>query len=130
MPLRADGRIILVDRGWVPAAAPVTAPSGLVTITGYARPPEHPWTFGVADDPAHRQFFHLDPAIIAGALGLNRVAPFTLMAIGPAEPGDPIPLEHLPRPPNNHLSYALTWYGLAAALIVIFGLRFRRGASP
>ena len=32
----------------------------------------------------------------------------------------PIPAEHLPRPPNNHLAYAITWYGLAAALLVIF----------
>ena len=32
----------------------------------------------------------------------------------------PIPAEHLPRPPNNHLQYAITWYGLAVALLVIF----------
>ncbi len=32
----------------------------------------------------------------------------------------PFPEQHLPRPPNNHLAYAITWYGLAGALLVIF----------
>jgi surfeit locus 1 family protein len=26
----------------------------------------------------------------------------------------------LPRPPNDHLSYAITWFGLAAVLLVVF----------
>ena len=30
--------------------------------------------------------------------------------------------------PNNHLQYALTWYGLAAALVVVLGLWLRRTA--
>jgi len=33
----------------------------------------------------------------------------------------------LPRPPNNHLQYALTWYGLAAALVVTFIAWIRKG---
>ena len=32
----------------------------------------------------------------------------------------------LPRPPNNHLPYAITWYGLAIALLVIFALYARK----
>ena len=32
-------------------------------------------------------------------------------------PGDPVPATALPRPPNNHLQYAFTWFGLAAALV-------------
>jgi len=35
----------------------------------------------------------------------------------------------LPRPPNNHLQYAITWYGLAAALLVIFTVWVRKAAS-
>ena len=30
--------------------------------------------------------------------------------------------------PNNHLSYAFTWYGLAAVLVVVSVLAFRRKA--
>jgi len=40
----------------------------------------------------------------------------------------PIPEQHLPRPPNNHLAYAITWYGLAGALLVIFITWARKAA--
>ncbi|HYZ22581.1 MAG TPA: SURF1 family cytochrome oxidase biogenesis protein [Rhodopila sp.] len=44
-----------------------------------------------------------------------------LVALGHERDGVfPAPATHLPRPPNNHLSYAITWYSLALALIVIF----------
>jgi surfeit locus 1 family protein len=36
----------------------------------------------------------------------------------------------LPRPPNNHLSYVITWYGLAAALAVIFAAWVRKALRP
>jgi surfeit locus 1 family protein len=58
------------------------------------------------------------------------VAPFILIAMGPTpQAGYPIPAEHLPRPPNNHLSYAITWYGLAVALVVIFAVWSRKALS-
>ena len=41
----------------------------------------------------------------------------------------PDPARHLPRPPNNHLSYAITWYGLAVALLAIFVVWVRKEAS-
>ena len=54
-------------------------------------------------------------------------APFILVALGPAPPeGFPDPAKHLPRPPNNHLQYAITWYGLAAVLVVIFAIWSRK----
>ncbi|HET6184109.1 MAG TPA: SURF1 family protein [Acetobacteraceae bacterium] len=120
-PFRTDdGRTILIDRGWAPTPPP--PPAGEQDITGYARAPEHPWVFGAADDPAKRQFFTLDPARIGAALGLDHVAPFVLVALGPQPAFGvfPEPAQHLPRPPNNHLSYAITWYGLALGLIVVF----------
>ncbi|MEO8714781.1 MAG: SURF1 family protein [Acetobacteraceae bacterium] len=134
-PFAADGRVMLVDRGWVPTTATMTAPvvaspGGEVTLVGYARPAEHPrLLLGASDDIAGRLFFTLDPERIATALGLKRVAPFTFVILGPAPADGPIPAEHLPRPVNNHLSYALTWYGLAAALAVIFTTWARKRLS-
>jgi surfeit locus 1 family protein len=47
--------------------------------------------------------------------------------MGPAAAGAyPTPAQHLPRPPNNHLSYVITWYGLAVSLAVIFGVWVRK----
>jgi surfeit locus 1 family protein len=38
----------------------------------------------------------------------------------PATGGAPIPATALPRPPNNHLGYAVTWFGLAVCLVLVF----------
>jgi len=42
----------------------------------------------------------------------------------------PEPAHALPRPVDNHLSYALTWFGLAATLLVIFILYARKVLRP
>ena len=98
-----------------------------MTIEGYVRPSDTPGMFSATDSPATRQFYTLDTRAIGKALGLDRVAPFILVALGPPPPERyPDPARHLPRPPNNHLSYAITWYGLAIALVVIFVLWARK----
>jgi surfeit locus 1 family protein len=130
VPLEAaDGDTILVDRGWVPdlRSRAMALPNGAVTVEGYVRPGDRAGWFSATDNPVTRQFYTLDPAAIGAALELHRVAPFILVAIGPA-PAEryPDPARHLPRPPNNHLSYAITWYGLAIALVVIFVLWARK----
>jgi surfeit locus 1 family protein len=129
-PLQRDGAVpILVERGWVPLkrTRPVAMPDGPVTVAGFVYPAVAPGWFSAHDDVPGRHFYTLDPAAIGAALGLDHVAPFILVAIGapPAE-GLPIPAEHLPRPPNNHLQYAITWYGLAAVLVVIFAVWARK----
>ena len=116
---------VLVDRGWLPTGATPAPASSFVE--GYVRAPETPGTFSAKDDPAHHRFYTLDPAAIGAALGLPRVAPFTLIALGPVVPGVfPQPATALPRPPNDHLNYAFTWFGLAATLAVIFTLYARK----
>ncbi|HEX3350753.1 MAG TPA: SURF1 family cytochrome oxidase biogenesis protein, partial [Acetobacteraceae bacterium] len=50
-------------------------------------------------------------------------------ALGPPPEDYPDPAQSLPRPPNDHLSYALTWYGLAATLLVVFLLYARKVIS-
>jgi surfeit locus 1 family protein len=123
-PLQRDGAVpLLVVRGWVPmqSGASVAMPDGTTTVTGYVHTGDTPGWFSAHDDVAGRHFYTLDPPVIGAALGLDHVAPFVLIALGAPPPeGLPIPAESLPRPPNNHLAYAITWYGLAAALVVIF----------
>ena len=136
----ADGRVILVDRGWVPLKRdrPIDEPSGPVTVSGYARPGDSPHWFSVRDDVPARRFFTLDPKAIGAAIGEPDVPPFVLVILGSGPPppgGDervvdhwPDPARHLPRPPNNHLVYAVTWYGLAVALLAIFVVWARKGS--
>ncbi|MBV9250292.1 MAG: SURF1 family protein [Acetobacteraceae bacterium] len=127
--IRASAPAVLVDRGWVPLArkTPLNEAAGLVMITGYVHPADKPGLFSPSDDVANRTFYTLNPRKIGPALGLHDIMPFTLVALGP-QPTElwPDPAKHLPHPPNNHLSYAVTWYGLAAALVVIFLIWARR----
>jgi surfeit locus 1 family protein len=126
---RPGAQLILVDRGWIPDKLPHPVPptGGEVTLQGYIHPGDTPGWFSASDNPATRQFYTLNPPAIAAALGLPHVAPFVLIVMGRAPPdGYPIPAQHLPQPPNNHLSYAITWYGLAVALMVIFVIWARK----
>lgn len=123
--LRNDASAILVNRGWVPLerSTPVGRPEGEVTVEGWIHPGDRANLFSARDDPAGRRFYTLDPAAIGAAIGLE-VAPYALIALGP--PGSPDPARTLPRPTNNHLGYAITWYGLALSLLGVlaaFALR-------
>lgn len=118
---------VLVDRGWVKLKAPPPARTGPADVVGYARPPENQGFLSAEDDVAARHFYTLNPGIIGAGMGVDHLAPYTLISMGP-QPGtagggaEPIPAEALPRPPNNHLQYAFTWFGLAASLLGVFGV--------
>lgn len=113
--LRPGQPPLLVDLGWV--AFPPKPLGGEVSVTGYVRPAEHPGWLSARDDPSRRRFYTLDPPRIASGLGLPLVAPFTVVALGPA--GSPDPARDLPRPPNNHLQYAVTWFSLGAISVIM-----------
>ena len=127
-PLRLDGGgAILVDRGFVPAALkdPKTRTAGAITgkvrVTGLLRAPEPRNFFTPPDDPARNEFFTRDPLKIAARDGLAEAAPFSIDADPTmASPGWPKPTAGELAIPNNHLSYALTWFGLALGLFGVF----------
>ncbi|MDJ0389410.1 SURF1 family protein [Roseomonas sp. E05] len=123
--LREAGPPLLINRGWVPLerSTRLSRPEGEVRVEGYVRPGESAGMFSATDDPAGRRFYTLDPAVIGPALGLPEVAPFVLVALAPPGlPPDalPQPARNFPQPPNNHLGYVVTWYGLALALVGVF----------
>ena len=124
-PLERPGQdTVLVDRGWVPEGQErVAAHAG--PFTGYVRLPDTPGAFTPNDDVAARHFYTLDPAKIGAALGLAHVAPLTLVELGSGE-GVPESATTLPRPLNDHLNYALTWFGLAGSLVIVFVFAARK----
>lgn len=130
VPLERDGaQPLLINRGWVPEKLETSLqePVGLVTVIGYIRPSEVSRWFSPADDEVAQQFFTLNPGAIGNVIGVQNAAPFVLVALGPSVMGSyPTPAQHLPRPPNNHLSYVVTWYSLAVALVVIFTIWLRK----
>jgi len=128
--LRDGAPPVLVDRGWVPVPTPPIV-AGAATIDGYLRPADAPGMFTPADDLSGLRFYTLDPAAIGRALGIAGLAPYVLVAMGPAPlSGFPDPARTMPRPTNNHLVYAATWYGLALVLLVIFAIYSRKVIRP
>jgi cytochrome oxidase assembly protein ShyY1 len=97
-----------------------------VTLTGYIRFPESPGALTPRENIAKRLWFARDHQAIARALGWGEVAPFYIDLETPApESGipKPGPLEvHLK---DDHLQYAITWFGLAGAVVIAFGVWLR-----
>jgi surfeit locus 1 family protein len=124
-----DGSRVVVNRGFVPDSlkAPASRPqgqtSGPIEIVGALRWPQERHWFTPNDEPASNLWFTGDPQAIAAAKGLDKgaVAPFYVEQESPVPPGG------LPKPgklvvglPDNHLQYALTWYGLALVLLISY----------
>lgn len=135
--IRDDGGILLVNRGWVSDAwrdsAPVTATGAPVTVAGVARMPRPPGAFVPDNNATANSWFSMDLTAMAAAAGAGPVQPVYLLAGSerPAAAEGPLPHRVTADLPNNHLGYALTWYGLAATLAVIFMIymRGRRGSD-
>jgi surfeit locus 1 family protein len=128
LDLAAGGGTVIVNRGFVPSARidPSTRPEGQVAgevfVTGLVRAPDLGNLFTPADDAATGAWFTRDPDKIAAAKGLTNVAPLIVDADAAPVPGGlPQGGETRLTFPNRHLEYALTWYGLAATLLAMFG---------
>jgi surfeit locus 1 family protein len=127
-PLRLDdGGYVIVNRGYVDLAH--TDPmqrtpgqiAGEVRLTGLMRPPEPRNLFTPADEPGKGIYFTRDPALIAAHFGLAQAAPFSIDADAGDVPGDwPQGGTTVRDLPNNHLAYAITWFGLAGTLLFVF----------
>lgn len=92
------------------------------TLTGYLRFPEHPGFLTAHENGTKRLWFVRDIAGIAAALGWGRVAPFYIDLETPMPAaGFPKPGALVPKLRDNHLQYAITWFGLALAVIGTFG---------
>lgn len=130
----ASGGEVLVERGFAPLSkiedeAGRAPPAGEVEIVGLMRAPQSRNAFTPADTPQRRIWYTRDPAAMAAALGLSEAASFTIALEAPSSAGPnhyPRLVPVAPEFPNNHFTYALTWFSLAAALLVVFGI-FARG---
>jgi len=122
-----DGRLVMVNRGFVPegrqdpASRRAGQVGGAVEIGGVLRWPEPRGLFTPGDDPGRNLWFVRDHLAIAAAKGVGPVAPFFVDQEAPPAPaGLPQVGPIRPNLPNNHLQYALTWYGLAVVLLGAF----------
>jgi cytochrome oxidase assembly protein ShyY1 len=131
-----DGATVVIDAGFVPntmqeRALQDRAVSGLVTgepvtLTGYLRFPEKAGLLTPAESPTKRLWFTRDHLAMARILGWGEVAPFYIDLETPVPAGGvpkPGPLDvHLK---DDHMQYAITWFGLAGAVVIAFAVWWR-----
>jgi cytochrome oxidase assembly protein ShyY1 len=97
-----------------------------VTLTGYIRFPESPGALTPRENIAKRLWFTRDHLAIARGLGWGPVAPFYI------DLESPVPESGVPKPgplevhlKDDHLQYAITWFGLAGVVLIAFGVWLR-----
>lgn len=129
LPLRLEGGVILLDRGWLPAPPrrselpDLDEPVGSATITGLLdRPPSVGMKMGEAMPPGQdwpRRLAYIDNATLTVALGAA-VAPLVLRV----PEGHPLAFEPAWTPvsmsPEKHQSYAAQWFSLAFVLVLLY----------
>ncbi len=125
-----EGQVFLIDRGFVPdtvSARPrvTTSTLPLSLLVELRRTPAPGWM----SPPASRgRFYARESAAIARALRADTPSEFTLFALASTNPE--LGALQASAPPaafsNNHLGYALTWFGLAITLIGFYAAMIRR----
>jgi surfeit locus 1 family protein len=132
-----DGNTVVINAGFVPntmqdrgvedRAVARLITHEPVTLTGYLRFPEAAGVLTPNENITTRLWFTRDHAAMAHALGWGeggrQVAPFYIDLEAPVPASDvpkPGPLEvHLK---DDHLQYAITWFGLAIAVVMAFAV--------
>ena len=127
-PLAPEGVTwsVLIDRGWVPvdrkegALRPEGLVDGLVEISGIARRPAGPGWFTPNNEPERNIWYWRDLESIADQQGVSLLPLFIEADAAPNPGGYPVGGQTRFILTNNHLGYAITWFGLAAGLVVVY----------
>ena len=118
---------ILVNRGWVPddKNAKIEKPEGHQHLIGAMRHPLHDNVFVPQNRPNQNQWYRIDIEQISTYMQINIVKDRVFYV---EDDGDQ---EHYPVATtsqihlnNNHLNYALFWFSMAGALVVVYFFRF------
>ena len=112
--------------------------TGEQTVTGLARArlAEKPSSIVPENDLAKNIFYWKDLDTMASSTGIpaDRLVPFFVDADATVTNPGGLPKGGVTQfdLPNNHLQYAVTWYGLAAALVgvALYALLRRKGDRP
>lgn len=133
-----------------PPSVVAATDSETLTLRGLWHPPQRRNAFTTPDDPEKGVYYSLDPERIAASLPADQAArlvprvfePETLIRTDyPAPQAVPNPLlqpgDSARLPPERHFGYAITWWGLAIALVGVYlafhyqrgRLRFRRESN-
>ncbi len=127
-PFEADGRAVLLDRGFIRVGQPLPpAPAGQITVTGNLHWPDDRNSSTPENDIDDNTWFARDIGPMAEVLGTEAILVVAkdLSQSGGAVTPLPVDTSGIP---NDHLQYAITWFGLAivwAVMTLYFLYRLR-----
>lgn len=129
-PMLAEGRLIMVDLGFLPIQSPTpAAPADPVTVQGNLHWPDEVDSYTPAPDPGADIWFARDLPRMAAHLGTEPVLVVVRATSLPASALSPLPVD-TSGIPNDHLGYAVTWFGLALVWVVMTGFFLWRIRKP
>lgn len=128
-----DGRVALINRGWVPVeqklpeTRPETVVKGSTELCGMLRVGNERNWLTPPNDPERNLWFGRDIDEMAGWGELKNVLPAMIDIVGTQDRANlPVPSDGTIKLRNDHLSYIITWYGIAFSILVIFLLYHRK----
>lgn len=120
--LDTGARRVLLDRGFIKVSADIPAPSeGVVTVQGNLHWPDERLSSTPENDVAGNIWFARDIAQMAEVLGTEPVLVVARKLSVPEAGVSPLPVD-TSGIPNDHLSYAITWFSLAAIWAAMSGV--------
>ena len=130
MTLSNSGNTVLINRGFVPTEQklgrdrPNSQPTGEVDVTGLVRFPDQdkPNRFLPDNDPKANIFFWRSMDDMTAMAGLEAQKTASIFIYENKLDNNRLPIGGVTiiKFPNNHLGYAVTWYGLALTLIGVY----------
>jgi len=125
----------LIDRGFISDAVSarprvIEATMPLSLLVELRRTPRAGG--GMTPAPSNNRFYARDSGAMATALGAANPSEFTLFALSSTNPEIAALIASAPPAAfaNNHFGYALTWFGLAVALVGFYGALVWRAVRP
>ena len=138
VPLKLqDGRILMVNRGWIPEKFSrlerrpdiAKTPAEPVSVNGLIRLVREKGRFVPDNEPGRDMWFRVVPAEIAAAQAVTGpVLPYYIDQLRPSDENRQLPIGATTKVTvrNTHLQYAITWFSFAISLAVIYVLYHRR----
>ncbi|MEM6478259.1 MAG: SURF1 family protein [Pseudomonadota bacterium] len=122
------GRRVMVDLGVIPTSEKARArrAEGPLTVTGNLHWPDEIDAFTPPPDGAANIWFARDVPALAARLGTEPILIVAQSSAPPVAGIIPFPVD-TSGIPNDHLGYAVTWFGMAAVWLFMTGLFVYRG---
>ena len=129
-PMVTDKGVILVNRGWAKYEEPYAKPEGVQNVTGIIRKTQQRNFLSrhitMDNVPAKNMWFYVDLPVMYPYVKAPDQS-FYVELTGKEEPNSyPYALPTEIKLYNEHLTYAITWYCLAVALLLTYYFRFHR----